>query len=69
MEDCSSCSIINCRLVSKSVEAKAFVVEESITNNIIPKPMSYKAGVGKFVLNRKLTFMLKVATMRKLKNF
>lgn len=44
---------------ARSVEAKAFVVEESITNNIIPKPMSYKAGVGKFVLNKETKIYVK----------
>lgn len=38
--------------LARGIEVKAFVVEESITNNIIPKPMSYKAGVGKFVFNK-----------------
>ena len=36
---------------ARGVETKGFVIDESITNSIIPKPMSYKAGVGKFVLN------------------
>lgn len=37
---------------ARGVETKGFVIDESITNSIIPKPMSYKAGVGKFVLNK-----------------